>query len=56
MLESVRPKSTVFVGAATTTEIAFTVIMIELCTVGSAADVAVIVTCKSPGGGVVGAV
>jgi hypothetical protein len=56
MFDSVRPKSTVVSGAVTSTEIAFTVIMIELCAVGSAADVAVRVTGKSPGGGVLGAV
>ena len=44
-------------GAVTTTEIAFTVTVINVCAAGSATDCAVIVTVKSPGdGGVEGAV
>ena len=56
MFNTESPKSTVVVGAVTTTEIALTVIIIEVCAAGSATDVAVTVTGKSAGGGVVGAV
>jgi len=56
MFDSVSRKSTVVVGAVTTTEIALTVIIIELCAAGSATDVAVTVADESVGGGVVGAV
>ena len=44
-------------GAVTTTEIAFTVTVIDVCAAGSATDVAVTVTARSEGdGGVGGAV
>jgi len=57
MFGSVVPKITVVVGAVTVTEIALTVIAIEVCAAGSATEVAVTVTVKSVGdGGVVGAV
>jgi len=56
MFGCVVPKGTVVLGAVTVTEIALTVIVIEVCAAGSATDVAVTVTGKSAGGGVVGAV
>jgi len=51
------PKSTLVLGAVTVTEIAFTVMVIEVWATGSATDVAVTTTVKSEGdGGVGGAV
>jgi len=57
MLGCVCPKSTVALGAVTVTEIAFTVMVTEVCARELATEVAVTVTVKSEGdGGVVGAV
>jgi len=57
MLGSFWPNCTVAVAGVTTTEIAFTVTVIDICAGGSATEVAVTVTIKSPNeGGVGGAV
>jgi len=57
MLATVWLNCTVPEGAVTTTEIAFTVTVIDVCAAGSATDVAVTVTARSEGdGGVGGAV
>ena len=56
MFGSVPPNCTVDTGADTTTEIAFSVTVMDDCTAGSATEVAVTVMATSVGGGAAGAV